>query len=402
MLLSLRDALCGCVTVEVRGFSVERFINLAAYKGLCLRELIRMEDGAARFRVSVKGFRSLRECTRKTRCKARIVGKAGLPFLLFRYRRRSVLALGAAMFVCALYLLTSFVWVIDIEGAVRLEEQSLRAFLAAEGLAPGARKSEIAPRMLEQMLLAEFGDIAFAHIQLTGTRAVLRMAETIPTPTQPAADDPCDLVARADGLILSIVTSRGTPMVKAGDVVRAGDILVSGTMQYGEEYGVQYTGYVHAQAEINAKLYYELEFDVPLSYMEKQFTDRRRIVYSLYFGKKLLRPYDPAIPYVHYEKMLFPTRLGLGSEFPLPIVWQREEYREFVPTTVMRTVEQAELLGAEMAKNRVLREFSVDAAFTGMELSFMELPDAVRVYALITTVEDIASERSFQPPTPVE
>ena len=404
MLLSLRDALCGCVTVEVRGFSVERFCNLAVNKGLCLLALSRGDDGAARFRVSVKGFRALRECARKTHCKIRIAGKSGLPFLLFRHRKRKILAVGAMLIVCALYALTSFVWVVDIEGAARLEEESLRAFLAAEGLSPGARKADVLPRTLERAVLAQFGDIAFAHIQLTGTRAVLRMAETILPPETANEAPPCDLVAQKDGLILSIVTSAGTPMVKAGDVVRAGDVLVSGTLVYGEEGGTQYISYVHAQADIRAKLFYEMEFDVPLTYTEKQFTGRRKIVYSLCAGESLLRPYDPQILYTHYEKMLFPTRLtfGLGDAFPFSLVWQREEYREFIPEAITRTVEQAELLGAEMAKNRVLREFSSDAAMVGTEVSFMELPGAVRVYARITTVESIGGAQIITPPMPTE
>ena len=402
MLLSLRDALFGCVTVEVRGFSIERFVNLAANKGLCLRELHRGANGAARFSVSVKGFRRLRECARKTRCKTRIVKKAGLPFLLFRHRRRGVLAAGAALFIAALYILTSFVWVVDIEGAERLEAEKLRAFLAAEGLAPGTRKSTVTPRALERALLASFGDVAFAHIQLTGTRAVLRLSETILPPEALEPGIPCDLVARKDGFILSIATGSGMPLVKAGDVVRAGDLLVSGTLRYGEEGGTQYTANVRARADIRAKVYYELEFDVPLAYTEKQFTGRRKTIYSLQLGGMMLRPYDPAIPYVHYEKMLFPTRLGFGAAYPLPAVWQREEYREFTPEISTRTVEQAEWLGAEMAKNRVLRELADDAVLAGMEVSFMELPAAVRVYALITTVESIAAEHMLELPAPAE
>ena len=400
MLLSLRDLLCGYVTVEVRGFSVERFINLAANKNLCLRELTRAEDGTARMHVSIKGFKQLRSCARKTRCKVRIIKKTGLPFLAFRHRKRKLWAIGALLFVCALYVLTSFVWVIEIEGVERMDESALRAFMSESGLEPGAWKSGVNPRELERAMLARFDDIAFLHIQLSGTRAVVHLSETIPAHEAPAPGEPRDLIAKKDGLIISIATSQGTPMVKSGDVVRAGDILVSGVLAIGEDGVEPHYSYVPAQAEVRAKVYYEMEFDVPLTYTEKSFTGNQKTVYSIILMDTLYRPYNPAIPYTHYEKMIFPARLGFGKSFPLPAVWQREEYREFVPTTVPRTVEQAELLGSELVTNRILREFDEDAIVVDKDISFMELPGVVRVYAMVTTIESIAEGVAIEVPTP--
>ena len=402
MLFSLRDALCGSVVVEVRGFSVERFINLAANQNLFLRDVVRMEDGAARMRVSIKGFKQLRGCARKTRCKVRIAQKNGLPFWLFRHRKRKLWGIGAVLFACALYVLTSFVWLVDIEGIERLDESALRAFMAEAGLEAGVSRSKVQPREIEQAMLAHFGGIAFLHIQLTGTRAVVSLSETIP-PTAAVSDGtPCDLIAKKDGLILSIATSQGTPMVKSGDVVRAGDILVAGTLAIGEEGAEPLYSYVAAEADVQAKLYYELEFDVPLAYAEKSFTGKQKTVYSILVLDTLYRPYNPDIPYANYEKLVFPSQLGFGKSFPLPAVWQREEYREFTPQTASRTAEQAESLGAELVTNRILREFSDNASIISQEVSFMALPNAVRVYALVTTIEPIAEGRIIATPAPTE
>jgi len=399
MLLSLRDALCGYVTVEVSGFSVERFLNLAANKNICLRELTRTDEDKALMRVSIKGFKLLRGCARKTGCRLRIVAKTGLPFLAFRHRRRKLWVLGAVLFVFALYVLTSFVWLVDIDGVERHNEADLRAFLSESGLREGVWKSEVSPRDIERAMLARFENIAFIHIQLTGTRAEVRLSETIPPYAEELPPtDPRDLIAKKDALVLSIFTAQGTPMVKAGDVVQAGDLLVSGTLAYGEEGQPPYYAYVPAQAEVRAKLYYEMLFEVPLTYIEKRFTGNQKSVYGIILLNTLYKPFSPAISYAHYEKMLFSTRLGFGSALPLPIIWQREEYREFVPAEVERSIEQAEMLGAELVSNRIMREFDTDVVVVDTQLSFETLPAAVRVRAQVVTVESIAEGRDIEVP----
>ena len=398
MLLSLRDALLGSVMIEVKGFSVERFVNLAANKNIVVRELARAGADVVRMRVSVAGFKRLRGCARKTGCKVRIVERRGLPFLAFRHRKRLLLPACAVLFVAALYVLTGFVWQVDIEGAERLQEEALRAYMAEVGLAEGAWKPSISPREIERQMLARFDEIAFLHIQLTGTRAVVRLSETIPPHGEESPTAPQDIVAKKDGLILSIATSQGTPLVKAGDVVRAGDVLVSGVLAIGEPGMEPRYDYVPAQAEVRAKLFYEMEFDVPLFYEEKSFTGNQRTVYSIILLNNLFRPYDPAIPYAHYERLLFQERLSLGAALPLPVVWQREEYHEFVPETRERTLEQAERLGAELVSNRVLREFDETAVVTDRQIAFAPSAEAVRVYALVVTVESIAEARLLEAP----
>jgi len=402
MLLSLRDRVLGAVSVEVRGFAVERFINLAANKGVCLRDVTRLDDGTARMSLSVKGFKLLKGCAKKTKCKVRIVRKEGLPFFAFRHRKRKLLAIGAAVCLCALYVLTSFVWAVGIEGAERLDAEALRGFLAAEGLASFTRKAKVDERALERALLAQFGDIAFVHIQLEGVRAVVRLAETIPTPERVDLDTPRDLIARADGLIMSVAASSGTPMVKAGDVVRAGDILVSGELAVGEPGGEMHYTYVRAEAEVLAKLYYEMEFDVPLAYTEKSFTGNHKTIYSIIIAGKTWALFTPRVPYAHYEKMVYPAQWRFGADFPLPIVWVREVYREFEPVTVYRTAEEAERRGAELVTNRLLREFADDVILVDKQLSFTETESAVRVAAQILTVESIAAERAVKKTVPEE
>ncbi len=64
--------------------------------------------------------------------------------------------------------------------------------------------------------------------ELRGTKLFLRLAETDMPLMQKEESVPVHLVATADGIVESLVCRSGTPMVKIGDVVKKGDILVSG------------------------------------------------------------------------------------------------------------------------------------------------------------------------------
>ena len=43
-------------------------------------------------------------------------------------------------------------------------------------------------------------------------------------------DTPCDIAAACDGYIKNVITKNGKQLVKAGDTVNAGDVLISGTV----------------------------------------------------------------------------------------------------------------------------------------------------------------------------
>ena len=58
----------------------------------------------------------------------------------------------------------------------------------------------------------------------------------------------CNVVANKEGIILKVNARNGTPLVKEGDVVKQGDIVIGGWME-GKYTGIRY---VHAQGEVEA------------------------------------------------------------------------------------------------------------------------------------------------------
>ncbi|MDR1001501.1 MAG: sporulation protein YqfD [Clostridiales bacterium] len=400
MILDIWQNLRGYVTIEASGFNVERLINMAARKGVYLWDVTRTSKGV-RMNVSVKGFKALTECVRKTKVRVRIKQKAGLPFVLHKYRKRKALLGGIAFCALLLYTLSCFVWLIDIKGNNRVSHDDIIAFCAEQGLQIGAFKYKIDNRKLKTNMMNHFGDISWLDVSIKGTRAVIQIAETIPAPEIVDKTTLCDIVAAKDGLITSIVTGAGTPQVKQNDVVKAGDILVKGQVRHPTDDGGFITKDVRAYAEVWAKMYTPINLEVPLSYDAKEYTTKTSSQYSVSVFGHMLTFFRFGPEYVNYDKSTALNQLNFGEDYPLPIILYKHTFSEFVPTVKTRTIDEAKELAKKMINNRIIREFDFSADILEKSVAFQETPTAVIVNAIITTNERIDQEcapsESLQP-----
>ena len=103
-----RFLLYGGVKVEITGQNLERFYNIAAQRGVCVKN-IRMDrrqesgENEVTFWTTPSEFKKLKSLVRKTDTKVRIQGRYGFPFFLYRNRGRKMLAVGCLSFFLLLY-----------------------------------------------------------------------------------------------------------------------------------------------------------------------------------------------------------------------------------------------------------------------------------------------------------
>ncbi|MDR2903689.1 MAG: sporulation protein YqfD [Clostridiales bacterium] len=398
MFLTLWNYLRGYVIIEVTGFSVERFINLAVHKGVYLWD-VRRAGEAAEMKVSVAGFKLLRSCARKTKCKVRMRKKNGLPFLMFRYRKRYFLAAGAVFFISALFFLSSFVWLIEVEGNERIAATQIMAFLQENGLSVGTFKYGVDEKGLEKKLLSTFGDLSWINIHLTGTKATVSLTETIPKLPESDKSTPCDIVAAKDGLIASIATMSGTPKVKEGDVVQKGDLLVSGELLIGTEDTGFHSKFVHAQSEVKAKRYVEMTFTVPYEYTIKNYTGKSKKSRGCIVFDKAFHIWKPQKRFDYYDTASERVQLNFGENYPLPAIIITEEYREYIPETRRRTAEEAETLAQSVIKEKIINDFDFETDIMDKTVEFTAEEEYLHVKAVITTIESIGELKQIQPET---
>ncbi|NLM14071.1 MAG: sporulation protein YqfD [Epulopiscium sp.] len=388
MFLSVWNYLKGYVTIEVSGFSVERFMNLASHKGIYLWDIQR-NKAKVQMKVSIAGFRLLKNCAKKTKCRVRIIEKKGWPFIAHRYRKRKVMGLGFLVFFSILYLLSSFVWVVEIKGNQRIPTEELIKALNGYGLKPGVWKNRINPTNIEDFLMSDFDDIAWTAVEIKGTKVTIELTETVIKPEIIDQTTPCDLVAEKTGLIVSIATRAGTPKVKPKDVVQKGDVLVSGELIVKQDEEGTVTKYVHADAEVKAKTRYELTYDQPLTYIVKQYTGEIKKQYSLNVLDKKVNLFNPRISFQNYDKIISSKQLSLTKYLVLPIEGIVYEYREFIPVTHKRTLEEAKKLAEEEIKKRLMVQIDKESKILSNDIQFYPYEEFIRAKAVAIVIERI-------------
>jgi len=378
----------GYVTIEVTGFSVERFVNLAVNKGLYIWD-VNYKGASVRMSVSIKGFRQLKECARKTRCRFKIVEKHGAPFTMHKFRKRKLFPLGIIAFIGLLYYLSGFIWLVEVVGNERLESALILEFLGEQGLSAGNRQSRVDRHSIERVVSANFDDISFINIGFQGTKATVNIAETLPREEIIDKSRPCDIIAKRDGIITSVFVSRGTPVVREGDVVLAGDKLVSGVLLVGEGPEALVVGHTHSIAQVRARAYYEMNFEIERADERKSFTGRTRTAFSLNILNKELNFLRYSNLYANYDRITSKTQLGFGENYPLPILISRHTYKEFEPYTVERSLEEMRELAAITVTNRIIREFDFDTDVVEKIIEYEQTVDGIQVRATVITNESI-------------
>lgn len=313
--------LTGVINVRIKGFSTERFINLCKNKHIKLWN-IKSAGSNCDFRMYPKDFKEFLAIRRKTGVKIRITKRRGLPFILHRYRKHVGFLAGGILFFTLLYILSLFVWDININGNSIYSDKVIMDYLNSIDIFYGSKKSEITCYDVEMELRKKFPELTWVSADLKGTRLTITVKENSDDVIEIPSDEPCDLICHKDGYIASIITRTGTPKVKIGDEVHAGDVLVSSLVEIKNESDeVLRTEYVHGDADIYIMTSYEYEDILHRAYVDKVYTGEENKSFSIQLGKKLFTFDWFGNNYDRYDTVSSQEQLHLYNNFYLPVTF---------------------------------------------------------------------------------
>lgn len=231
MMTRLARWLRGWVLAHAEGSDVGELINEAVRHGVEIWR-VRRAGHAWTLRVGAAGWTGLDALARDRGVALRSERRVGAPYLLARVWRRRVLALGALGFVLAAWLLGSFVWVVDVSGASEVAPEAVLRAASELGLARGTFRPAIDRDRVARLLPMLLPNVSWATIRIRGTRATIEIAEEaqVPPEFQPSLH-PADVVAGRDGVITSVLVLTGQALVRPGDTVSAGQVLIRSTVE---------------------------------------------------------------------------------------------------------------------------------------------------------------------------
>ncbi len=391
MILNFWNYLRGYVRIEVSGFSVERFMNLVVNKNIYVWD-IEYKSGKVKMNVYINGYKQLKHCARKTKCKIKILQKYGLPFFNFKYRKRKVLFAGVGVFVFIIYFMSTFIWSINITGNDNVETYEILEYLKTQNIHVGTRKKNINTIELEEKLRKEFDFISWVNVQSKGTVLNINTSEILEDKEVEEEKEPSNIVAEKEGLITHITVKNGTPNVKKGDVVKEGDVLVSGEVFLNEDENGKHYRYTYSEADIKAKRYYDISFFVPYEYESYEYTKNTKNRYSLLFGNKKINLYFNRNLYNNYDIIEKNMQLTFGENYPTPIVLKKTTFLEKQPVSMTRTKEESQKYANKVITDKIINDVDFSTDIYEKNISFQEREDGLDVSVELTTIEDIGVE----------
>lgn len=320
------NLLRGCARVEAKGAFPASMLNNMAKAGVEFWDTEPVDVFTVRFTVHSADLGRACRIAAASSCATEVLGRHGSTMILRRLRRRRALLVCFA--VCMLTLASSslFVWHIEVTGNEEVSTGEILRALDECGVSIGSFWPSFSNDLIRTSMQLKIPELRWMTVNVSTSRAEVIVRERIPKPVLVDNDEPVDVVARKTGFITKMSVLQGFALVKAGDAVLEGETLVTGAMES------PYAGmrFVHAMAEIEASVWYELTAEAELFEYVKVYKGGTSSQWALMLGEQRINFYLKNGENGFFcDKITKKYPFMLEGVFTLPITLVRDRFCEY-------------------------------------------------------------------------
>lgn len=186
----------------------------------------------------------------------------------------------------------SFIWmnlltnyIVDIE--IIHSNSGIRRLLKEELDKNNVKKFSLAysfeelDNITKKILADNKNNLEWVSIKKDGMKYIVRAEERI-IKSEVVSDKPRDIVASKDAYITKVIGSKGNVLVRQGEYVKKGTVLISGKITLYEDV----KGVTSASGSVYGNVWYECTVETPKEISSERLTGRKR--YNLNVGNKIL------------------------------------------------------------------------------------------------------------------
>lgn len=406
--------LTGTVQLLVSGHGLEKFINMATGRGILLWDIQRLDENKILISVRLSAVHPLRHIARSTGCKFHCQDRKGLPFLWLKICRRKSLLIGAAIFFIGLYLLSSLVWSVEVQGNKEVSKQQILQTAETAGLKKWIFMWTIEPTEIETAIQDKIDTLSWVGVVKKGTKVMIQVAEKVSPPEQD--EHPAHIVATKSGLVKEVLVLSGNPLVQEGDTVTPGQILISGIIlppelpleqeQIPEDENQEKIvegekTIVHAKGLVRARVWYEGYGEALLHEEGIRSTGEYISRVCMKIGDKEIMLKGPKTIPAGYEQQERQVKKPLQwRNLAAPVELITEKYLRMENFTEDRTLAQAKSLAKERAMQEIAQKMPKNAQVLVQEDKDLQVKNAeglVRIKVFVEALEEIGKEKKFEP-----
>ena len=387
----LKNYILGFIRITIEGYFIERLINLCLKNNILLWKSKRKKSTILEANISIKDFRKIVELSKQTKCKIRIKQKKGLPFIFNKYKKRKIFFFFLCTIVVLILSLSNFIWNIEIIGNENISKEDLLKTLKEEGLVIGSLKNKIDTKEIISKMRLNRNDLAWIGIELKGTNVIVKIVEADKKPEIIKEDEYCNIVATKPGVIVKVNAINGTPLVKEGDIVKEGTILVGGWLEG------KYTGinYVHANGSAEAKVWYNQKEKVELKQVVMSKKENKETKYSVRINNFIINFYKTLSKFQKYDTIEEIKKVRLFSDFYLPIEIIKKTNYELEEKEITYNIEQAKQKAVEIAKEKLDKQIEENENILNTYISYNETEEYIEAQVIYEVLEEIGTKEKI-------
>ena len=323
--MGLNAILHGSVRLEVTGAAVEELLNDAAGAEIALRDVESRGAYVLRLTADERDLAELLALAEGRYLDVRQLSLRGGSRGRAMLRRRAPLLALAVLTAAGVFLASLFIWDVDIRGAERVSRGRILRALEDSGLRYGSFWPALSAGELQNGLLLRLPELAWASVNLNGSRAQVLVLERAEKPEIYQQTAFADLTARAAGIVTRTSVRNGQCLVRPGELVTPGQRLIAGTVDSLTAEPRQ----VRALGEVWAQTFHECTAVCPLPVEQKISGGWGFTRFAVKIGENRFNFYfNSGNPIDEYDKIVHETKIGVDGLFTLPVSLIREVYTE--------------------------------------------------------------------------
>lgn len=313
------------IRIEISGNHDSTVLNKIKYAGLCAEEIERKEEKLV-LNIKKEDYGKVEKIIKNCGCQCQVVREIGIYFRLKRIRNLYSYVTGVLICAIILYMVSLFLWNIEFEGNHTITDEQLQAYLQKHKIHTGMFLSGVDCNGLEAGIRNEYFDVTWVCAEIKGTNLIIHIKENYNKEISVEEKDPYDLVAKHHSVVDSIITRSGVPQVKKGDIVKKGDVLISGAVELFDDFGEKIsTEFVHADGDVFGKTTFSYQDSFDLKHTERIVEEKSKNngyveMFGITFEKKLKddKPYYVIDEYENlklFGNFYIPVRIGMKKQF---------------------------------------------------------------------------------------
>jgi similar to stage IV sporulation protein len=195
---------------------------------VCCVQDVCVDDGGLRFTVPLKFMSHVKMVLGQRKYSTKV--NKNFFGLVDVFYSRIALGIATLVAVVAFFILNGFVFNVRVIGVEGEQHAKIAEFVSGQGIRPLIHKSNGRAAVVAGEIVGNFDFVAHASSRLVGNTLIFNVYSVV---VPEGAQENRDIVATSDGVITNLIVASGRAMVRVGDVVRQGDILIKGERQVG-------------------------------------------------------------------------------------------------------------------------------------------------------------------------